>query len=62
MELNNSDVEKIQSKTCKIFDKLIKNTVADISEEERDSKYNELVEGIVYLVEEIVVDKQQGYK
>ena len=57
MELNNSEIEKIQRKTCKIFDELVKSNVDDISEEERDSKYNELVQDVVYLVEEIVYER-----
>ena len=58
MKLTNSEIEKIQNKTCGIFDELIKSSCDDnISEEERDSKYNLLVEKIVYLVEEIIDDR-----
>ena len=54
MLLTNSEIEKVRNKSCKIFDELIKNSCTDnISEEERDSKYNELIDEIVYLVEEI---------
>lgn len=61
MKLSNSEVEKIHIKTCRIFDTLIKNSVADISEENRDSKYNELVQEIVLLVEEIVEGNNDKY-
>jgi len=55
MELNNSEIEKIRSKTCEIFDELIKNSSDDnISEEKRDAEYTESVEKILYLVEEII--------
>ena len=55
MELNNSEIEKIRSKTCEIFDELIKNSSDDnISEEKRDAEYTESVEKILYSVEEII--------
>jgi len=55
MKLNNSEVGIIQSKTVGIFDELIKSiTDENISEEKLSSKYDELVEKVVYLVEEIV--------
>ena len=58
MKLCNSEIEKIQDRTCKVFDELIKNSIDNnISEEERDVKYNELVEKILYLVEEIIDDR-----
>lgn len=58
MRLANCEIEKIQDKTCKVFDELVKNSIDDnISEEERDSRYNESVEKILLLVEEIVDDR-----
>lgn len=58
MKLANCEIEKIQDKTCKVFDELIKNSIDNnISEEKRDSRYNELVEEILYLVEEIIEDR-----
>lgn len=61
MLLNNSEIGYIQNKTVKIFDELIK-TVTDekISEEKMSSKYDELVESVVYLIEEIVDKRTKG--
>jgi len=55
MLLNNTEQGKIQTKAVKILDELINITCdGDISDEERASKYDGLVEEVVYLVEEIV--------
>ena len=61
MRLNNTELNKIQEKTVEIFDELIKNSFDDnISDEERDVRYNLSVEKIVYLVEEIVFNNKEN--
>ena len=55
MELNNTEIGKIQDEVVRIFDELIKNSFDEtISEEEQANKYDILVEEVVYLIENII--------
>lgn len=61
MKLTNCEIEKIQDRTCKVFDELVKNSIDDnISEEERDAKYNDSVEKILFLVEEMIDESKKN--